>query len=55
MFSKRKYSTCDCALESDRMSNMLVTFYVMITKMGYYLNRWTEVLDVTAEKIKGPS
>ena len=34
------------------MTKILVTFYTIIIKKTYYLERWLEVLDIILEKRK---
>ena len=52
--SKRNYSACKCALESNKMTKTLVSFYNAVVRKGCYLKRWVKLLDVTLEKGKGP-
>ena len=44
---------CECALESSRMTKLLVKFYDSILKHEYHPNRWLDALDVMLEKGKG--
>jgi len=39
VFSKRTYSVYKCALDSDKMTNILVRFYNTVLRKGYYLKR----------------
>ena len=54
VFSKKTYSVYKCALDSDKMINILVRFYNTILRKGYYLKRWIKLLAVILEKGKGP-
>jgi len=36
------------------MTKILVLFYSVLIKKGFYLKRWLKVLDVILEKGKGP-
>ena len=54
MFSERNYSVCKCALESEKMTNMLMIFYNAMVRKGYCLKRWIKSLAVMLEKEKGP-
>ena len=54
VFSKRTYSIYKCALESTKMTNILVRFYNTVVRKGYYLKRWVKLLAVILEKEKGP-
>jgi len=42
-----------CALESNRIMNILVEFCNMILREGYYPKRWLNLVDTTLEKRKG--
>ena len=42
------------ALESSKMVKILVIFYNIVVKKGYYLKRWIKLLTVILEKGKGP-
>ena len=53
MFSKRDYSVCECAINSDRMVKVLVKFCNVIIKHNHFLTRWLDVLDVMIEKGNG--
>ena len=52
IFSKWNYSAYKCALESEKMTKILVRFYNTIVLTGYYLKRWTKLLAVTLEEGK---
>ena len=54
VFLKRNYSIYKCALESTKMISILVRFYNMVMRKGYYLKKWVKLLDVILEKGKGP-
>ena len=43
-----------CALESMKMTRILVRFYNTIAKKGYYPKRWIKLLAIILEKGKGP-
>ena len=53
IFSKRTHAACKCALDSERMTEVLVRFYNTLLKNGYFLQRWVDILDVMIEKDKG--
>jgi len=53
IFSKRTYAVYKCSLDSERMTNILVAFYNLIIKRGYYPARWLDILDVMIGKGKG--
>ena len=42
------------ALESEKMTSILVRFYNTIVKKGYYPKRWIKLLAIILEKGKGP-
>ena len=52
IFSKRYYSVYKCAVESERMMQILLRFYNVIIKHQCYPGRWLDVLDVMLEKAK---
>ena len=52
VFSKQIYSVYKCALGSQKMTSILVTFYNAVLKKGYYLERWIKLLAVILEKGK---
>jgi len=54
LFLNRTYTIYKYALNSIRMTAILVSFYNMLLKEGYYLNRWMNIVDATLEKGKGP-
>jgi len=54
IFSKRTYAIYKCALGSNRMSEILTSFYNIILRKGYFPNRWANIVDVMLEKGKGP-
>ena len=53
IFSRRNYAAYKCALSSDRMTNVLVTYYNIILKNRFYPSRWEKILDVMLSKGKG--
>jgi len=53
IFSSRTYAVYKCALNSERMPNILVSFYNLIIKRGYFPRRWLNILDVMIGKGKG--
>ena len=53
-FSRRDYEAFKCALECERMVEVLVQFYNVIIKCNHYPRRWLKVVDVMIEKGKGP-
>ena len=44
---------CECAIESKRMTNVLVRFYNIIIENEYFPQRWLNMLDVMISKAKG--
>jgi len=52
VFSQRTYSIYKCALESKKMIKILLMLYNILLRKGYYLKRWTKVLDIILEKGK---
>ena len=54
MFSKRIYSIYKCALESTKITNILVRFYNTVVRKGYYLRHRVKLLAVILEKGKRP-
>ena len=44
---------CKCTLDSERMTDILFSYYNLLTKNGYFPKRWLDVLDVMIEKGKG--
>jgi len=54
IFSNRTYSVYKCALDSEKLTRILVLLYNTVISKGYYLKRWLKVLDVILEKGKGP-
>ena len=54
VFSKRTYSVYKCALGSQYMTEILITFYNAVFRKGHYLERWIKLLAVILEKGKGP-
>jgi len=40
IFSKRNYGIHECALESQKMTQILVLFCNAVVKKRYYLKRW---------------
>jgi len=53
IFLLRTYAVYKCALDSDRMTNILVSYYNLLIKNGYFPKRWLDILDVMIEKGKG--
>jgi len=53
IFSRRNYAVYKCALTSDRMTRVLVTYYNIILRNRYYPQRWEKILDVMLNKGKG--
>jgi len=53
IFSRRNYAVYKCALTSERMTKVLVTYYNIILKHTYYPKRWEKILDVMLNKGKG--
>ena len=53
IFSRRTYAVYKCALGSERMTNILVTYYNLIIKNGYFPKRWLNILDAMLGKGKG--
>ena len=53
MFLSRTYAVCKHALNSKRITNILVSFYNLILKKGYFPRRWLGVLNVMIGKGKG--
>ena len=53
IFSNRTYAVYKCALMSERMTSILVSFYNLIIKRGYFPKRWLDILDVMIGKGKG--
>ena len=54
IFSNQTYVVCKYALGCDQMMMILVTFYNLLIKTGYYPKRWTKLVDTILEKGKGP-
>jgi len=54
IFSKRTYSIYKCSIGSERMTDILIDFYNTIIEIGYYPERWLNIIDVMLEKGKGP-
>ena len=53
IFSKRIYAVYKCAIESERMTSILVRFYNLLLQKEYYPKRWLDILDVMIGKGKG--
>ena len=53
IFSKRTYAVYKCALDSERMTNVLIRFYNLLLRNGYFPKRWLDILNVIIEKEKG--
>ena len=53
MFSKRYYSTYECAINCERMIKMLVRCYNVMLKKNHYPPRLLNVLDAIIKKVKG--
>ena len=53
VFSKRTYAVYKCALGVERMTSILVRFYNVLIKNGYYPKRWLKILDAMLGKGKG--
>ena len=53
-FSTRGYSVHECALQSERMVDVLVTFYNFVIKFNNFPERWLKVVDTLIEKRKVP-
>ena len=53
-FSRRDYAVCKCALECERIVEVLIKFCNVIIKHNHYPKRWLKVFDVVIEKGKGP-
>ena len=53
IFSKRTYAVYKYALDSKRMTNVLIRFYNLLLRNGYFLKRWLDILDVMIGKGKG--
>ena len=51
-YSRRTYSLCKCALASERITMILVTYYNIIIKNQYFLKQWQKTLDAILEKGK---
>ena len=54
MFLRRDYAACKCALECERMIEVLIKFYNIVIKHNHYPKRWLKAVDVMIEKGKGP-
>ena len=54
MFSRRDHAACECALEYERMVEVLVQFHDAMTKHNHCLMHWIKVVDVVIEQGKGP-
>ena len=53
IFSKRTYAVYKCALGVDRIIYILITYYNILIKNGYYPKRWLKILDAMLSKEKG--
>ena len=53
IFSRRTYTVYKYALGLERMTDILVMFYNILLKKGYYPKRWLDILDVMIGKGKG--
>lgn len=53
MFSKRTHAVCKCALGSERMTQILVSYSNMIIANRYCPTRWLKMLDAILGKGKG--
>jgi len=53
IFSKQTYATYKCTLGSERMIEILVTYYNILLKNGYYPKWWLKILDIMLGKGKG--
>ena len=42
-----------CALDSKRMTNVLIRFYNLLLRNGYFPKRWLDILDIMIGKGKG--
>ena len=54
MFSMKDYSMCECALESEQISEVLVQFCNIVIKYNHYPRRQLKVVEGVLEKGKGP-
>ena len=54
VFSKRTYSVYKCALDSPRMTFVLVALLNIFIQRCYYPKRWLNQVDTSLEKGKGP-
>ena len=52
IFSRRDYAVHKCALESERLVEVLVQFHNAIIKHNHYSRRWLKVVDIMIEKGK---
>ena len=50
IFSIKDYSVYECALESERIVEVLIQFYNIVIKHNHYPIRWIKVADVILEK-----
>ena len=53
MFSKQTHYVCECALDSARLTWMLVTLLNIFLQKGYYPKRQLNLVETTLEKRKG--
>ena len=53
IFSRRIYAVYKCTLDSERMTDILVRYYNLIIKNGYFSKRWLNILDSMLGKGKG--
>ena len=51
---KRTHAVFKYALHCTKFTEMLLHFYNTIITKEYYLNRWTNIIEVMLEKGKGP-
>ena len=54
IYSKRSHAIYKCALNSLRLTLVLIRYLNIIIKNQYYPERWMKTLDVIIEKGKGP-
>ena len=54
IFSKRTYSVYKCALDSSRMTFILVTLLNIFLRRCFYPSRWIKLSETILEKGKGP-
>ena len=54
IFSMRYYYVYECALERERILEVLVQFYNVIIKHNHYPSMWLKIVDIVLEKEKVP-